>query len=118
MNANEWTPANVIALITALASAVIGIIGALRGTAAQAKADVNATQLNTMAETNQAQLKAITDRQDLHGQQLTNLAQNMIPPSMLPRMQDMPQLQQPVVSQQPAAASVQPQQLITPQDGS
>jgi len=61
---NTWVP-SVVALIAALASAIIGIIGALRGTAAQTQSQANADNLgqiqNSLAQ---------------HAQQIHNLALN------------------------------------------
>ncbi len=74
-NSADWTPANVIALITAIGSAIVAIIGALRGTAAQSKSDANEQRIN-----------AVSTRLDAHGQQITDLATNMMPPSMMAQM--------------------------------
>lgn len=67
-----WTPAAIIAIIAAIGSTAISIIGALRGSSAQAKADSNEQRLN-----------AVSNRLNAHGQQLTDLATNSLPPAML-----------------------------------
>lgn len=74
-NTSEWTPQNVIALIAAIGGLITGIIGALRGTGAQSKSDANEQRLN-----------AVATRLDAHGQQITDIAKNMVPPTMLPQM--------------------------------
>src|SRR5438270_12606855 len=43
---NEWTPANWIALVTAISGLIVAVIGALKGTAAQKTANDNTSRLN------------------------------------------------------------------------
>lgn len=59
----EWTPTNWIALITSLTSAIVAIVGALRGTAAQTKSNANEQRLNS-----------VDQRMDAHGKQITDIA--------------------------------------------
>jgi hypothetical protein len=94
--ATGWTPANWIALITALGGFIVGIIGAIKGLAAQKTADTNTGRLNAhdgridtasslgagaqqKADANEQRLNAVSNRLNMHGEQLNNLAQKMPP---------------------------------------
>jgi hypothetical protein len=101
---NEWTPANWIALITAIGSIIVAVIGAMKGTAAQKAADSNAGRLagheqqissaaqtaaaaQSKADANEQRLNAVGNRLNAHGQQITDLAKNMLPPAMQPQVE-------------------------------
>lgn len=101
---NEWTPANWIALITAIGSIIVAVIGAMKGTAAQKAADTNAGRLDdhakqianvaqtaaaaqSKADANEQRLNAVSDRLNSHGQQITDLAKDMLPPAMQPQVE-------------------------------
>ena len=99
-----WTPANWIALITAIGSIIVAVIGALKGAAAQKAADTNASRLDghdnqisnamqtgsaaqSKADSNEQRLNAVSARLNAHGDQITTLAQNQIPSSLVSQMQ-------------------------------
>jgi hypothetical protein len=101
---NEWTPANWIALITAIGSIIVAVIGAMKGTAAQKAADSNAGRLDghaqqitsaaqtaaaaqSKADANEQRLNAVGNRLNAHGQQITDLAKDMLPPAMQPQVE-------------------------------
>lgn len=47
---NQWTPAEVITIITALGGVVVAIIGALRGTAAQTQSKSTDNRVNLLSD--------------------------------------------------------------------
>ncbi len=81
-DAGGWSAPNITALIAAITGLIVAITGLVRGTSAQAKSDANEQRIN-----------AVSTRLDAHGQQITDLAKDMVPPSMLPQM--MPTIQPP-----------------------
>ena len=68
-DAAVWS-AVVVAVIGALSSGIVAVIAALRAGTANAKADANASRQ-----------VATDERLNLHGEQITTLAQNAPPPS-------------------------------------
>jgi hypothetical protein len=99
-NSNSWTPANWIALIAAIGSIIVSVIGAQKGVSAQKTADVNTSRLaahdgliagasnagaaaQATADGHGDRLTAIANRLNEHGQQINALAQNQLPPAML-----------------------------------
>jgi hypothetical protein len=99
-NSNSWTPTNWIALIAAIGSAIVSVVGAQKGAGAQKTADANTSRLaahdgliagasnagasaQATADGHGDRLTAIANRLNEHGQQITTLAQNQLPPAML-----------------------------------
>jgi hypothetical protein len=98
-NSTGWTAANWIALVAAISSAIVAIIGALKGIQAQKTADSNtgllmdhakqiasasgaAASAQSTADSNAARLNVVANHLDSHGQQITSLAQNQVPASL------------------------------------
>lgn len=69
----------VTAVLASLTAAIVAVIGALRGTAANAKSDANAQRIDAVSNTNRSLQTAVRD-----------IARDMPPPARLPGLVNPP----------------------------